>query len=60
MKVLCFIKSRSLSLLIVAAHGDEITTTEGMTEGMMIVTITADHTGEALFVILSCFLNWAF
>lgn len=29
-----------------AAHDDEITMTEGMIEGMMIVTITADHTEE--------------
>lgn len=43
-----------------AAHDDEITMTEGMIEGMMIVTITADHTGEATFVILDCFLNCVF
>lgn len=28
-----------------AAHGDEITMTEGMTEATMTVTITAGHTG---------------
>ena len=55
-----FIKCNSLSLLVVAAHDDEITMTEGMIEGMMIVTITADHTGEAIFVIFDCFLNCAF
>lgn len=43
-----------------AAHDDEITMTEDMIEVMMIVTITADHTGEAIFVILNCFLNCAF
>lgn len=43
-----------------AAHDDEIIMTEGMIEGMMIVTITADHTGEAIFVISSYFLNCAF
>lgn len=31
-----------------AAHDDEITMTEGMIEGMMIVTITADHTEEVV------------
>lgn len=33
-----------------AAHDDEITMTEGMTEGMMIVTITADRTEEVVVV----------
>lgn len=42
-----------------AAHDDEITMTEGTTEGMMIVTITADHTGETIFLIFDCFLNSA-
>lgn len=32
-----------------AAHGDEITMTEGMTEATMTVTITAGHTGEHLW-----------
>lgn len=50
----------SLSLLVVAALDDEITMTEDTIEGMMIVTITADHTGEAIFVILNYFLNCAF
>lgn len=36
------------SLLAVAAHGDEITMTEGMTEATMTVTITAGHTGEQI------------
>lgn len=31
-----------------AAHDDEITMTEGMIEGMMIVTITAGHTEEVV------------
>lgn len=35
---------------LTAAHEDEITTTEGTTEVMMIVTITADHTEEAAVV----------
>lgn len=38
-----------------AAHDDEITMTEGMIEGMMIVTITAGRTGEAIFVIFDSF-----
>lgn len=37
------------SLLAVAALGDEITTTEAMTEATMTVTITAGHTGEHIW-----------
>lgn len=33
-----------------AAHGDEITTTEAMTEATMTVTITAGHTEEEVAV----------
>lgn len=40
-----------------AAHGDGITMTEDMIGDMMIVTITADHTGEAVFVVLN-YLNF--
>lgn len=57
---LYFIKCNSLPLLVAAALDDEITMTEDMIEDMMIVTITADHIGEALFVILDYFLNCAF
>lgn len=34
-----------------AAHGDEITMTEAMTEAMMTVTITAGHTEEEVVVV---------
>lgn len=57
---LYFIKCNSLPLLVAAALDDEITMTEDMIEDMMIVTITADHIGEAIFVILDYFLNCAF
>lgn len=57
--VLYCIKHNDFSLFVAAAHEDEITTTEGTTEVMMIVTITADHTGETIFLIFNCFLNSA-